>query len=179
MIGAERFAPDQPVWLTTRGYIMLELPQQPKLQEQIALDGLRLHRKREFHMSVMSTHRVADSTGVNADAIAQAVHDGLLTNPLELEGFTDRLYVCHKGENTSVIGLVAVRNALQVFELVRHKFGFNKEDLPDPAPHATLYTAGSPYGIAVPSQAELANLCEPLTGSVAQDIYDRLEPKAA
>lgn len=141
------------------GYLAFANIQLQGLPEAIEVDGERLLRKSEFHISLACLKRLAplvnpdDPSAVEAEMV-ELFEDFILTEPLDDFELLPEFRYVERDERAAVVVMVYVPGLLGYFDVLRERFG---TELPDQPTHISLYTRQPDAGISISSATDLAN----------------------
>lgn len=140
-----------------RGSVLVPLPLLA-LPESIDAAGERWARKKEMHVTAVSTQALARRIGDQEaawSAIAAAL-EGRQAGPVELR---DELRVVRDGDERTIIAMAEVAGLAELHGAIAAKLGI--EPQPPPA-HVTLYTRPGGAGIGLHTPEQLERLSRPL-----------------
>ncbi|HEU5121964.1 MAG TPA: HAD family phosphatase [Candidatus Saccharimonadales bacterium] len=146
---------------------MLQLPD-IALPPTVEIEGIEFEAKTELHCSLLCTQKLAENfqDKLAADErLTSFVERYVQRNQLQFSGFTNKAYSCEcEGARSIVIGS-KVEGIGELFAALRREF-VELKDLPAPALHATLYKYNHRYGIGIQNEAELQELCHPISSEI-------------
>ena len=152
-----------PPWpgFSARGSLVLPLPSQAfaGLPAQFEAEGLRLERKREFHVTLLDR---AAGARVHAPRpggiVAQGLPDFFARLDWRWRASGERWLLLESKPGSTSHSLVELLD-MPAYASFRAEVGARLgEALPEAPAHVTLYVAGDPVGIGVPSQAAFERL---------------------
>ncbi len=127
------------------------------LPETIIVEGYALHRKSEFHISLICAKRIAALIDpINSVQIETAIVSDFIqfvqSNPLTDYQVSREFRFVERDQKKTLVVMVAVPDIESFFEVLRQKYG---TELPLQPTHITLYTLQPEIGIGILSQEEL------------------------
>ena len=130
-------------------------------------EGVEFEPKTELHCSLLSTKVLAKeyfphSLDKVSEDIKKSVQDYVLSHPIVYSGLKDQAYICQKDDAKSIIVGVKLQGIQKLFASLRAMFP-ELGALPDPLLHVTLYKYNHRYGIGIHNEAQLQELCQPLS----------------
>lgn len=133
--------------LSERGTIMIEaFPE--NLPPTIEVEGYTLHRKIEFHISLVATSEIARKNAVaDPDFREKVVADFCAyasEHPVEFVRYDGEFRFMSEGDVRTAVVMVEVSNLADFFALLNKKYHL---DLEYPPTHITLYTLQPNVGI--------------------------------
>lgn len=141
------------------GYISLARINLLGLPETIGVEDLTLHKKSEFHVSIMALKHLAPM--LDSEHVEQAAE--ILTrsflefaNEHDLTSFrlTGEYRLAKRAERVTIVAMVKLDNIAELFDYLRTKHDIN---FPTQPTHITIYTLQPEIGIGILSEDELAN----------------------
>lgn len=141
------------------GYISLtdiELANAPKT---IQVEGLTLHRKSEFHISLVSLKRLVPLLETTEEELEKAFLEFQASHNLTTYRLTQNYRLVRRGEKATIIVMVEVDDIEALFDFLRQKYN---RDIPTQPTHITLYTLQPEVGIGLFSDEEVTKESTPV-----------------
>ncbi len=143
--------------LYRQGYILLPNIQLSGLPEELAVEGYRITRKSEFHISLVDVKGLAQLLDLaNFDRASKDLVDDFIefskTHDLVDFTFTKEFRLARVGDRVSLVIMVDFPDVKEFYRYLSSKYQINFPALPT---HITLYT-NSDKGIGLSSMDELA-----------------------
>ncbi len=136
------------------GYISLVNIQLANTPDRIDVDALRLQRKSEFHVSLMSLKRLAPMLDVDETELVRVFLEYQSEHDLTDFTLTDEYRLVRRGEKVTLVVMVDMPEIEGLFEFLRERF---KSEFPTQPTHITLYTLQPEVGIGLFSTDEVEN----------------------
>jgi hypothetical protein len=146
------------------GYIFLADIGFGELPDLINANGYELHKKSEFHISLVCVKRLAliinEAEPEKVQAEIVELFEGFIADkPLEDFKLLPKFRFVERGDRKAVIVITEAPNLADFFELLRGKYD---ADLPERPTHITLYTLQPEVGIGIVSRRELESDSRPI-----------------
>ncbi len=149
-----------------RNYLCLRTPVQG-LPESIEVEGGKLLRKAEFHVTLFATGKIIVQNNITDPHFLQKVIDTFCkfvpSHPVELQKFTGEFRLVTQGEKMTVVAMCEVSNFAELTAIFNERFGLNMEV---PPTHVTLYSRDPNMGIALLNQTDLSTLTKNIPAPV-------------
>jgi hypothetical protein len=134
------------------------------LPDSIHIEGLTLKLKSEFHITLVSSGRIAQlldpGRAVELEAeIAQAFQSFIQKQPLENYEVFHSFRFVQRGDRKTIIAMASVDHLEDFFTELREKY---QKDIPSQPTHTTLYTLQPDQAIGLLSDNELATDSKPI-----------------
>lgn len=149
-----------------------------QLPDNFEYEGTTFAAKSEFHVTLLNARKLAaeylpDDASAE-ESITMRVQSLLAQTPVQFTRSTTHFYVCKKDTLQSIIVLAEVAGLTELFTGLRQSIP-KLAQLPDAAPHITLYVHGNSFGISIPNQETVASRCVPLDPNTAQQLQRELK----
>ena len=135
------------------GYLWHVLPAEKfeHLPETVLVEGKKLDKKSEFHVTVANARSIARDIAGDDPIAVQRIEERLQAvlaeylreTPIQFDGFEDDLRLAAVAERVSIAARCRMSNVEGYFERIRQELG---KEYPLQPPHVSLYTA---TGLAV------------------------------
>jgi len=140
------------------GYVMLDATNDVPPQIPTTINGEVLYPKAEYHCSLVDTRAHIEDRALEEQFI-EDIKRFLARHAISVTSISDERLLCREKEKTTIVAPV-ILDGLDDF------IGFVQERIPGfqtPWTHVTLLkTAETKYGIALPTQEEVAEYCRPM-----------------
>lgn len=153
------------------GYITL--PVKPgNLPDSISAEGITLYKKSEFHITLLSTKRIAKNIDeANEDKLeAEIVEEFkkfIVDKPIKDFRILPEFRFVKRDERKTVVVMVETENLKDFFGLLRNKY---KTNIPDQPTHVTIYSLDPEFGISISSKQDLERDTKVIDIPELQDI---------
>lgn len=139
------------------GYIALVNITLDNLPDKIHINGMNLHKKDEFHISLVATKHLApliDASDIEGASKILERHFVEFADQNDLTKFTltGEYRLVTKDERVTLVAMVDMDNVPALFDFLRIR---NKVDLPLQPTHITLYSLQPNTGIGILSEDEM------------------------
>ena len=141
------------------GYISLTHISLLGMPETICVEGRTLHKKSEFHVSLMALKHLApmlDSEHVEqaAETLTQSFLEFANEHDLTSFRLTGEYRLVKRAERVTIVAMVKLDNIAELFDYLHTTHGV---DFPVQPTHITIYTLQPEMGIGILSEDELTN----------------------
>lgn len=151
------------VYAPGKGFIILSLPKL-SLPATFVYDNIVFEAKQELHVSLIGARNIALEHDVSEEEIIKVVKHFLAHNNVSFEKYTGEFYRCQKDEAQTIVARAYMNGLEGLYDELRQLPKLSA--LPSPVPHVTLYKYNHQFGIAIPNEEVLTELCAP-TSSIA------------
>ena len=142
-----------------KNYVMLDVTEDIERPKPITLDSqIVLEPKDEYHCTLVAAGKLSSDQDAVRELIAD-ISDYFQSDPnaVQFNGLGPDYYVCHKGDESTLIVSAVIIGLDGLRDIVRKKFPGYGESIP----HITLLKSeNSQYGIGINSPADLSKYCE-------------------
>lgn len=125
-----------------------------------------------MHVSLINARNIALKYGTSEEEIVVAVKQFLAHNSITFDKCTGEFYYCQKDEAQTIIARAYMHGLEGLYDKLRQLPKLSA--LPSPAPHVTLYKYNHQFGIAIPNEEVLTELCNPVDSRVAKELAEIL-----
>lgn len=138
----------------SNGYIGLPL-RLNELPQSIEINDTTLHRKDEFHVSLLCVKNVLKVLPDVENQIVESFCNFVQENDISFIRFTGELRLAEKEDRKTIVALCEIKNLKEFFNQLSSELDF---DIAHQPTHVTLYTLQPNKGIGLNSPEDLAFL---------------------
>ena len=133
--------------------------QLPDLPETIEANGLTLHRKATFHVTLFPVGKLIEKHNIKIPGFRGRAIDDFCefveTNPISIINYKEEFRFVAENERRTVVAMCDVSNLNKFYDLVNDKYGLH---LGHPPTHVTLYSLQPDAGIYLIDQKEIEKM---------------------